>query len=390
MLKATWLTLLVSLVGSTAYAEGESVLELTVTPDPFARFDHTRWRIDTTVGMPYPAAMYALYNDEVQFVALDARMIVACDLDGPALRGRQEVTCVIEDAALSLVPWLKQLPERAVNVVDDADEALTGLQVQLQVGDDGRVLDVGLLGEPQTNRRIVLQYENLRQVVLRAMLGFHMRSPEQYVVGEEWVERNTRLLTLPAFQYSSPTARSGAVGVVSDERATPASGLLQSAVLGSGSGSGLRGAGGLQRLTSGTEAFRGGFSTTEVHPHERLLAAAGYGRSAVVNRMDTWRGKYVVQSTGEGSVDMGTDFPVVFMGDLTSVSVYDPSVAYMTERRWTVKMEPTASSPFANGVAGWSYWQVGSLTLLGQDEPSDVGESQILGELAPPRGQLFP
>lgn len=388
MLKAAWLTLMVSLVGSTARAEGESVLEVTVTPDAFARFDHTRWRIDTTVGMPYPAAMYALYNDEVQFVALDARMIVACDLDGAPLRGRQEVTCVIEDAALSLVPWLKQLPERAINVVQDADEALTGLQVQLQVGDDGRVLDVGLLGEPQTNRRIVLQYENLRQVVLRAMLGFHMRSPDQYVVGEEWVERNTRLLTLPSFQYSSPAARYGAGGVASDERLTPASGFLQSAVVGSGTG--LQRVGGLQRLSSGAEAYTGGFSTTEVHPNERLLAAAGYGRSAVVNRMDTWRGKYIVQSTGEGSVDMGTDFPVVFMGDLTSVSVYDPTVAYMTERRWTVKMAPTASSPFANGVAGWPYWQVGSLTLLGQDEPSDVGESQILGELVPPRGQLFP
>jgi hypothetical protein len=387
MPKAALLTLMVSLLAPTARAEGEGVLELTVMPDAFARFDHTRWRIDTQIGMPYPAAMYAMFNDEVQFVALDARMVMACDLDGAAVRGRQEVICVIEDAAVSLVPWLKQLPERAVNVVQDADEALTGLRVQLQVSEDGRVLDVGLLGEPQTNRRIVLQYENLRQIVLRAVLGFHMRSPEQYVVGQEWVERNTRLLTLPAFQYSSPAMRTGASGLVADERDTPASGVLQSQLIGTGSG--LQAFGEPRRISSGAAAF-GGFSTTEVHPHERLLAAAGYGRSTVANRMDTWRGKYVVQSTGEGSVDMGTDFPVVFMGDLSSVAVYDPSVAYMTERRWTVKMAPTASSPFANGVTGWSYWHVGSMFVLGQDEPSDVGSSEILGDMSPPRGQLFP
>ena len=33
----------------------------------------------------------------------------------------------------------------------------------------------------------------------------------------------------------------------------------------------------------------------------------------------------------------------------------------------------TASSALSVGTAGWPYWHVGSLYLLGPDEPSDVG-----------------
>lgn len=384
-----WAVAVAAMLGceTVAFAEGESAIELTVRPEPFARFDHTRWRVDTQVGMPYPAVMYALFNDEVQFTALDVSMVVACDLDGEASSERQWVRCLVEDASIRLVPWLRNLPQGTDAVVRDTDDVLTGLEVVLEVGADGRVLDVGLLNEPQTNRRINLQYENVRQVVLRAMLGFHMRTPETYTVGEDWVERNSRLFTLPAFRYSAAATAAGS-GTTSDERSSSVGGSIQSQIPDQQGTGSLRTA--FRRASSGVEQFTGGFRASEVHPYERILAPAGFGRSTIVNRMDAWRGQYIVQSTGEGTVNMGSDVPVIFTGDLTSVAAYDPSRGYMTERRWTVELRPTASSPFANGIEGWPYWQVGSLYLLGQDEPSDVGESGVLAQLSSPRGQVAP
>lgn len=389
---AAWAAPVNSHAREAELAEGPSgAIELEVRPDPFARFDHTRWRVDSQIGLPYPAVMYAFYNDEVQFVAADVRMVVACDLDGQPGRTRAEVSCVIEDAAVSLTPWLKHLPERSQRVLDDADGALTGLQVQLQVGADGRVLDVGLVGEPQTNRRINRQYENLRQLVLRSMLGFHMRTPSRFDVGQEWTERDSRLFSLPVFRYSGTASAGaglsldvpGATTVTTDPSAGRTSGVSEGyrPQLGTFSGG----------ASGSDEVFGGGPAQFGVHPMEILMAPVGYGRSAVVNRMDMYKGQYLVQSTGEGVVDMGADLPMVFQGDLSSVSVYDPALGYLTERRWNISLAPTASSPLANGVAGWPYWQVGSLTLLGDDEVSDVGPSQIVSRMDQAgRGQLVP
>lgn len=364
-------------------ADGEVV---EVVSNPLARWSGTRWRIDTQIGVPYPAVLYAEFNRELQVVSLDLRLVVACELDGEVERGRGEARCRVEDAAVSAGPWLRDPPDAEL-VLAETDRRLTGLEMVLQVDDAGRVIDVGLIGEPQTNSRVNVIYENLRQMLCRAMFGFHVQSPDELQVGVEFIERNSRLLTIPSFRYSVPSMAAASAGDVARVDGRGRGDLLgQRGVSADGAGS----------LTPNTEFDDDvGLRSATVaqlarHPMEVLQAPASYGRSTIAHRLDRWRGAFVMQSTGEGTADIGADVPMVFQGDLSAVAVFDPRLGFMTERRWVVQMAPTASSVLSDGVKGWSFWQLGSLTMLGRDEASPVGPSMLVAPPQRPAGNLPP
>lgn len=351
-----------------------------VVSDPLARWNHTRWRIDSQIGVPYPAVLYAEIDHELQFVSLDLHLVASCDLDGEQVRGRGEATCTVQDAAISAGPWL-QHPAFAQQVLDETDERLTGLRVQLQVDAAGRVLDVGLLDKPQTNQRVNAIYENLRQIVARAFFGFHAQLPEHLTVGEDVVERGTRLLSIPVFRYSTASMVTG-TGLLGIREPVGASDVLAPIEAPSGD----------RRITVAprTPSNASLMLTHDRHPLEVLLAPASFGRSTAVSRLDVWKNSYILQTTATGTADVGADIPMVFQGDMSAVAVYEPTLGFMTERRWTVRMSPTASSSLSDGPNGWAFWQIGSLQLLGQDEASPLGESRLVAPPQTERGNLPP
>jgi len=353
-----------------------------VVSNPLARWDHTRWRIDSQLGVPYPAVLYAEFDKEVQFVSLDLHLVTSCELDGEAVRGRGEATCVLDDVAISAGAWL-QHPQFGQDVLDETDRRLTGLRVQLQVDSAGRVLDVGLLDEPQTNQRVNIIYENLRQIVARAFFGFHAELPAQLTVGEDIVERNTRLLSIPVFRYSTASMASR-VGIAPDPEKINL--VDTKAMMGP-----LASRFAKERAMSAVPRdSRPNLATVQDHPYEMLLASASFGRSTAVTRLDTWKGSYILQTTATGSADVGADVPLVFLGDLAAVAVYEPTRGFMTERRWTVRMNPTASSVLSDGAGGWPFWQVGSMQMLDAEQASPVGESRLLAPPQTERGNLPP
>lgn len=371
----------------TGEARAVEALEVVVTSDPFARWDDTRWRIDMQMGMPFPVVLYAEFNRELQVVAVDLRAVIACDL-GPRLsRKLQEVSCVVEDAALSAAPWLLRVPAHGQEVLDETVSRLSGQPFTLQVTADGRVTSVGLDDEPQSNRRVNILYENIRQLLKRAMVGFHLRSPERYVLGQEWIERNSELFSLPVFRYAPlfGVAIGGNTGTTGYSGLAPALSGLSTSI-----GRGIN----LAPFTpnpedpswlSAEERYSQGRN-----PIELLQGPAPLGRSTTVHRMDAYKGKLLVQSTGEGTIDIGDESSLVFTGALSATSVFSAADAVMTERVWTLQLMPTASSRFADGVAGWPYWQIGRLTMLGAEQQVELGVSELVSPPQSQRGQLAP
>lgn len=374
-------------------------LEVLVVDDPFARWDGTRWRIDTQVSLPYPVPLYKEHNAELHIVAYDLAVVVGCSLGEVRNRRIREVDCVVEDAALSAAPW-RANPKGAAEVVAENSDRLVGLTVRLQVAHDGRVTGIQLAHEPQGSRRLNIQYENLRQVLGRAFVGFHLQSPDRFVMGEQWVERNSALFSLPSFRFLP-------IGVFADVGAaiqvdglqagsspgqfqTPQRGLVDPA-----QSADVRGLGGPQVQTYDLpQGVRGPLVPDALgrSPWDVIQAPASYGRSVVAHRMDPYKGRYVVQSTGEGTVDIGLDVPLTFQGDLDAVSVYRPDDGVMTERVWSILLAPTPGSMLADGGAGWAYRQTGKLRMLAPDEEAILGASAVVSPPGPHtgRGQLLP
>ncbi len=368
--------------------EERPVERVVVFSDRFARWDRTRWRIDSQVALPFPVTLYGPRSAELQVVALDLRLVLGCELGAAINRKLREVACEVEDAALSAAPWLVE-PRFGQEVLDATDAMLTGLQVDLHVSEDGRVTNLGISGIESGTRRENITRENLRQILSRAVVGFHLRSPSRYVLGEQWVERDSELFSMPIFLGWNPP-------VLDTRTQQGTSDQLLSGQFGTGSSGSV-----------GEETEGGGFTmpgVQEVSPIEVFMPAASrqnpflqaqapasMSRSDVAHRMDPYKGTYVVQSHGTGSVDIGAEVPITFKGAADAVSVFAADTGVMQERVWTVRLAPTASSVLSQGVAGWPYWHQGRLQQLAPGEESEVGRSALL---SPPgitgRGALPP
>lgn len=295
-----------------------AVEEIVVWGDLFARWDDTRWMIQTEVAMPYWVWLAKDENLSFKSDAFQIRTILACSKEWKLGRHRYEVDCQLEDFGIqSAVDEAKNLKEadveRAQKVLDEIDAKLTGAKLQLQVVDDGRVVGVDLEGVPKNNRRQSVIHETLRQVMSRVILGFDMKLRKFNQLHEgKWVEYNPALMSMPP-----PMVEPSGGGV------------------------------------------------------PKQVGGASQGSSMMVHYLNKYKGHVLVQSIGRGLIVWDS---VNYNTDYIGVSIYDPDGGYMTERVWALDGMSTASSFFSTG----NYWHAGRIQILGEDDRPDVGPTQVI------------
>ena len=321
----------------------DEIEEVFVYDDFFARWDRTRWVVETQLGLPYGWMLYGQDNRESRVVALQNRLVLSCEKSWRLSRKIYEVDCQIEDIALKGVRFIgdqvkqarrerleKQGKQAIVDlgpVLKEWDKLLTGTDIQLQVTDDGRVRDISLEGgglvsdEGVTNRRITLMEEQLRQLLMRSISVFAMRlEVKGQLKTGQWVEYNSPIFYLP-----------------------------------------------------GQDTSR--------------------GSSQVIHQLNRYQGHLLVQSKGRGLVQVGGD-DTSATGDATSgsdsykvsldgVSIYDESSGIMSERVYSVLGMVTGGSA-SGDVGDRAYFQTGRLRQLGDAEQVDVGvTSEVIPEAQP-------
>lgn len=365
-------------------------IEVLVPSDPFARWDDTRWRVDAQVLLPFPVPLYAAKNFEIQAVGFDVRLVTHCTLAENLGPRRKEVDCAIESAALSVAPWQKDLTH-ADKVLQDNATRLEGLTVRLQAHEDGRVTNLTLVGEQEWYRRTQIQYENLRQILWVAFSGFDLRLPNGGMqVGAIFPEKSSRLWWAPTFRNLPSQANDGPLpSPVSDRAMSMSQPMEASSDFGGRTEfTASSQAGGIDPIQTPLYNGASGAGTSNL---DALLAPSAMGRGMLSHRVDRYKGNYVLQSTGEGSVDLGRDQPVVYQGTANGVGVISPYDAILTERVWAIELTPTASNPLADGVAGWPIRMQGQLRKLGDEEKSITGRSAVVSPPGDtPRANLPP
>jgi hypothetical protein len=292
--------------------------EVLVYGDRFARWDGTRWYAETQIGFAAPWILYAEADHEVRFSAMQLRADIGCDKTWRHGAKGFEVRCPIEQISVRGVTSFPNEPWADL-VLQELDDLLTGAVIKLVVTEDGRLTDLGLDGPPADNRRATIIHENARQLLLQLMSNFNLRLPPATALSHNsWVEYGSTLFLPPTlsvwtnFPYICPK-----VGRIF---------------------------GSLPRPTS------------------------AFGGTTLVHQLTPYRGKIVLQSSGQGTLSDGYEqanrenfYALHFDG----VSIFDPATGIMTERVYALRGETTASSAIAMSGSSNLYFHTGRIQLLG-------------------------
>ncbi|MEN0064363.1 MAG: hypothetical protein AAGA48_19610 [Myxococcota bacterium] len=175
--------------------------EIVVWGDRFARWDNTRWFIETTVLQPWSTVLARDIDLEFQTQEYRIQAIFKCDKEERAGRRRYDVACVIEDIGIiANVADRRPKPARiaaAQQVLNEIDAKLTGAHMELRVGDDGQVHGIDIEGIPTRNRRQNRIQMTLTQIMSRLIVGFDLKMQKGNQLHQGvWMEQNAALLLL--------------------------------------------------------------------------------------------------------------------------------------------------------------------------------------------------
>ena len=304
------------------YEEDELFEEITVYGDLFARWDDTRWFVETELALPLPFTLKKDQNFEIRATAMQVRAVIRCNKTAQLRKKRWEVDCELEDIGMQVVPWRNDRSQKKLNdgllVLQEVDAKLTGAALQLQVADDGRVTNVDLEGVPKTNRRVASMHETLRQVMSRVIVGFDMKLRKFNQLHEgKWVEYNTALMSMPV-----PPP--------------------------------LTGVGGSSMVVHYLNKYQG----------QVLVQSIGKGGVNIPLPTD-------VQTSTRRSAE---ERQLNFITELIGVSIFDAEEGYMTERVWSLTGKGTASSFFNAGT----YNHAGRIRMLGEKDAPSVGPTRLV------------
>ncbi|MBX2798788.1 MAG: hypothetical protein KTR31_14005 [Myxococcales bacterium] len=189
-------------IEALAQSDFDAAEEVVVWGDLFARWDDTRWMITTEIATPFVLTLAKDENLEFQTREMQVRAIFACSKDWKLSKRKYEVGCEIEDFGILANIAQQRIKdkdiERAQAVLAEIDAKLHGAKMQMQVADDGRVLNIDLEGLPRNNRRQGAANETLRQIMSRLVVGYNLKLQRYNQLHEgKWYEYNSSLMTMP-------------------------------------------------------------------------------------------------------------------------------------------------------------------------------------------------
>jgi hypothetical protein len=303
--------------------------EVLVYGDDFARWDDTRWWVAHEVVLPAPLVFGADDDEEFQTFAAQVRMVLRCEKDGRERAKTLDVVCAVEDIGL-LATTVRhhQRPrdqEVAQRVLDQLDAKLTGAVLQLQVDEIGGVNNLDIEGWRPRNLRERRIRENMRQLLLRAVAGYHLRIPDHAQHEGVWEEAHSTLMTLP-----SMTASLGSSRLVHTVSAHEYEGFAYQIVQTLGEASAM--------------TLVPNFDLVELPP-----------------------------TLGEqGGLLYEPNIELIYRLESSGVAIVERATGVMSKRVWAVRGMPTASS--GSGMAlNNPYRNIGVLRLLGESDRPDVG-----------------
>lgn len=325
--------------------------EVIVYGDDFARWDDTRWLVQSELILPMGATFASDTNKTFLSHAFQVRAIVACEKDAKLSKKKWEVSCEIEDIGIlasSYRRWKRERDRELVqSVLDEVDAKLTGLKVQMQVDIKGGITNFDLEGLRADNQRERLIQESLRQVVSRVMSGFHLRIPDHAQRGGQFVEYNSELMDLPSL--TSSRGSTTLVHVVSMYKGDP---LVQTV-----------GEGTVAVNLPGSSADP--FSTSSLTDDTVDLGGGGGGIGAVAG----------VEAGGpaDGIARSESDIELTYAMSATGVALFEKDDGIMVERVWACHGVPTAGSGGGSVFTGAPFRNVGRIRMLGEADKPDVG-----------------
>ncbi len=340
-----------------AFAAGpdEPAEEVIVYGDDFARWDHTRWLLQSELILPLGMDLASDVNKSFTTYGFQVRAIVACEKDVKLSKRKWEVSCAIEDVGLRVTSqdrWRRERDREIVqSVLDDLDARMTGARVQMQVDEEGGITNFDIEGMDSDNLRERKIQETTRQLMSRVMSGFHLRIPDHAQRNGTWAEYHSELFDLPSL-----TSSRGSSLMV--HGVAPYEGGKLRIVQTRGEG-----------LTVVALPIGGGdpFSPPppEVEGGGSSGGPAGIGAASMSAPAMVSGGGPSGKVMSEGESGMDASFAMVVQG----VAVFETATGIMTERVWTCFGTPTAGS--ARNVG--AYRNVGRIRLLGETERPDVG-----------------
>lgn len=355
-----WMSLLLG----AAWAQGidptidRSPEEVIVYGDDFARWDRTRWLVNSELILPMPLLLGADDNFSFFSYAMQMRMVLLCEKDGKQTRKRLEVLCAIEDLGLlatSVRHWRRERDQaRVQKVLDQIDAKLTGAQIQLQVDFKGGVNNVDIEGLTAENQRQRDINENLRQLLLRVVAGFHMKIPDHAQRKGQWYEYNSNLMNLP-----SVTASRGSTTMAHTVSRHVSNGYTYQLVQTLGQGTTQVNLPNWNASSMRQQDFGG----EDVGSVSQVGVGGAPGSESVLGT-----------APGTGSSNFqGKESSVeaTYKLDTTGVAVFERETGIMTERVWATYGTPTASS--GGGTLNNMFRNIGQLTMLAKDEAPVVG-----------------
>lgn len=331
--------------------------EVVVYGDQFARWDHTRWLLQSELVLPLGMDFASDENKAFRSFGFQVRAVVLCDKDVRLSKRRWEVLCTVEDLGILATSENRWRTERdralAEEVLAAVDERLTGAAVQIQVDDEGGITNFDIEGIDATNVRERRIQETTRQMMARVMAGFHLRIPDQAQRTGQWVEYNSELIDLPSL--------SGARGSSTLlHQVSPYRGMQLVQTVGEGAVTVN-----LPRDSRDPFTDTGGGAGAAMNTTSR--AGAGLGVSAP--QAPTEAGGPAGPQARESGIE------ATFRVEASGVAVFRKETGIMTERVWEATGRATASYSWGVGV----YRNLGRIRLLEPDAVVDVGPTGQVG-----------
>ncbi|MEN0063984.1 MAG: hypothetical protein AAGA48_17655 [Myxococcota bacterium] len=291
--------------------------QIIVWGDPFLRWDQ-RFYVETELHPVAPLRIPAFRNTELRLTAVQVRAVLACSRLARQGKHQLEVRCRIEDIGLQGRPHPKDKLERHARVLPEVDATLTGIEIELQVTDKGRVFSVGLDGFETTTLRTRQREEVLRQIAWRLIAPFDLKLPEPIRPWSQWTTNKTALFAWPT-----------------------------------------------------KDATRGGIEVVHtMSPYDGHLVVQTVGRSTIED------GGVTIEMLGGDEQSEFRDLGQLrFNLQLDGVTVIDPTTGILSDRVYTVQGAATSSSGAA--IAARKHSQTGRIRMLGAGDRPDVGPSVL-------------